>query len=185
MRFPAKTPAVVSDAVRRYVRAKWAVTLAPVFVAGAALAGLVIVTFMLVDRFAETGPSWRGVGPWLTGAVVVGTPLVALGLLLVLRVRPLGTAVRLDQAFPENQDRWATSLDLAKRIEMGESVGAAGCVERLFAETQAQTSDAADVWAWVSASNGSLPKPKPRRRPHPSRALSARTSLSVRVSACW
>lgn len=144
MRFPPDTPAVVRDAVTRYVRTQRRVTLTAVVVTGLALAGLVVMAFMLVDRFVECPLWWRRSGPWSAFVVLVSTPVVALAARVVswVRVRALSTAARLDLALPDNRDRWATAIDLAKRIDAGEHVGAQACVERLFAETEAHTTAA-------------------------------------------
>jgi len=146
MKFPPKTPPVVRRAVKRYARVRRNMLLATVAVVGLALVGLVLATFFLVDRFVECRPALRQVGPWLAVAILAGTPLAALVLAVLRRRAAATTAIQLDQAFPDNQDRWATSLDVAERLQRGEHVGDPAVVERLFSETQAHTSD-----AWVGS----------------------------------
>ena len=139
MRYPPQTPSAVREAIDLYVRQRRTVFCWSAVLAGLGVAGSVLIAFMLFDRSWELTRDVRVLGPRLVGVSVAVTVLLVLCALL-RRWRPFSVAVRLDQALPENLDRWATSLDLATRIERGEYVGAPQCVERLFVDADARTS---------------------------------------------
>ncbi len=140
MRFPDRTPTVVRRAVRQYVALRRVLWLTSILAGGGAVVGCLLFGALLADRFAEWDATWRAVWPWLVRAGLFATGLSALGYLFRYRPRALGVAVGLDQALPELEDRWASSIDLAGRQEAGEDVGAPACVERLLRETEATTS---------------------------------------------
>jgi len=93
---------------------------------------------MLIDRLWEVGQSSRSAGPWSMG-ISAGIAGLLVLCAVVWRWKSFSVAVMLDQALPENEDRWATSLDLLRRQERGETVGATECVERLLEDTEAHT----------------------------------------------
>jgi len=139
MRYPSRTPYAVRTAVDLYVRRRKTNACRAAALAWLGLTGMVVLAFMLLDRFGEWVVWLRAAGPWL---VCFSAALTALWMMYVVvrRWRPFSVAIHLDQAFPENRDRWATSLDLAERMEKGEHVGARRAVERLFLETEEKTS---------------------------------------------
>ena len=144
MRFPENTPAVVRAAVRGYLSRKRIVAAATILCAGFSLAALTALGGMLVDRFFECPLGWRQAVRVLYAAFVVGSPLLAAAAMLRRR-RALSVAIRLDQELPGNKDRWATSLDLARRQAEGENVGHAESIHRLYQETASGTPARAGV----------------------------------------
>ena len=138
MKFPSGTPSAVRTAVGLYVRRRKALLCWNAFFWWLGTAGAIVLAFVLIDRFWECSQEFREIGPWSVAATaaLVGLAIVCVAL---WRWRPFPVAVGLDQALPENLDRWATSLDLCTRLERGESVGAQMCVERLLADTDTET----------------------------------------------
>ena len=138
MKYPTKTPSAVRAAIDLYVRRRRVTFCWTVLLVWLAAAGTIVSAFMLIDRFWEVGLSFRSAGPWSVG---ISSGIAGLLILcaVVWRWKPFSVAVMLDQALPENLDRWATSLDLSRRLERGERVGATECVERLLADAESQT----------------------------------------------
>ena len=135
MHFPADTPATVRQAIQVYSRT-WRTRQALAAAAGGlALSGLVILTLIVADRFWEVPVAWRHAGPMLVGALLAATAVLVLVVSFLGLPSPLTIAIRLDRAFPEDQDRWASALDLTVRRAQGEAVGADAFVEQLLAET--------------------------------------------------
>ncbi len=137
MRYPAKTPGVVRDAVNRYVRLRRLVASVAIVALGLALAGAVALIGMGLDRFWELPAGWRSVGPVLAWVILISAALGVLGWFVVWRPRPLAMAIRLDNHFPMNRDTWSTALDLALREEQGVPGGKAGAVSRVWDEAAA------------------------------------------------
>jgi len=135
MRFPRGTPKVVRKAVRRYVRDRRSVMVRTVLFAGLALAGLVALTVCVLDRYVELSNAVRVAGPIAVAGILCASLIAAACASALYRPGSLRTAIRLDTALRENADRWATSLDLLRRRELGQPVGAESCVERLLADT--------------------------------------------------
>jgi hypothetical protein len=103
---------------------------------------------MVIDRLVEWPATGRQTGPWLCAGVALVGFLAALWALLRSE-RPLSVAIRLDQTLRKNEDRWATSLDLAGRRTLGGDTDRPETVERLFRETEQRTS-ARDAISMVS-----------------------------------
>ncbi len=135
MPFPEKTPVVVQLALRRHAfKQKFFKALAWL-VAGLAGTGLIVLACLVLDRFVECSPAWRIGGGWAALTVFVASLIGA----VVSMLRPtawFALAVRLDQSLPENQDRWATALDMADRTAAGLPTGSPERLARLFAETE-------------------------------------------------
>lgn len=142
MNFPELTPTVVRKAVQRYVRVRAACDSLTWLASGLAAGGVVILGSLLLDRFVECAPAWR---VWLLRAAMACVLLGIAGAAAVLlrRRSVFPVAVRLDQALPGNQDRWATALDLARRMKDGGPVGDPALVAQLMTDTERVTSDAA------------------------------------------
>lgn len=139
MTFPANTPAVVREALTRYLRTRRCIAGLTCLTAGLAAAVCVLLAVLLLDRFAECAPAWRVAALWLgAGAATAGAVAGLCALLRHARVFP--AAVILDQALPRNEDRWATVLDLLARQAAGEQPADADNMHRLLAETEAVTS---------------------------------------------
>src|SRR4051812_10341738 len=116
MNFPANTPAAVRDAVATYATRRMLIACATALAAGAGLAGLAALAYLLADRLVEWPAAGRITGP-IVFVVVLGVALYVIARALLFRERPLSIAIRLDQALPENQDRWATALELSGQRE--------------------------------------------------------------------
>src|SRR5262245_61251369 len=134
-RYAKATPASVRRAVAIYVARRRAVGVSSSLLLGAAGAAAIAVAFILADRYGEWSVGVRASGPWLAllslAAGVVGAVAA------VLRPHdPFRVAVRLDRAFPQHQDRWSSSLDLAEQADAGKHVGDRASVDRLLADTE-------------------------------------------------
>src|SRR4051812_35399130 len=105
MKFPAHTPAAVRDAVAAYTLRRKLVACATALAAGAGAAGLIVLAYLLADRFFEWPIGARITGP-IVCVIAAGIGVFAMIRTLLHRERPLSVAIRLDQALPENQDRW-------------------------------------------------------------------------------
>src|SRR5207253_3163359 len=98
-------------------------------------AAAVALGFMIVDRYVQLPIPARLTGPWLAGiALAVG--IIGAIVALLRRHDPFRVAVKLDIAFPQHRDRWASSLDLAERIDAGDDAGHRASLDRLFADTE-------------------------------------------------
>ena len=138
MNFPAQTPAAVRAAITAYVTRRRLVACATALALGAGLAGLIALAFLLLDRFVEAPPAARFVGPVLC----IVAALLALAAILRALLRdesPLPIAIRLDQALPQNQDRWATALELADPRHRTASPASPELVARVLRETDTTT----------------------------------------------
>lgn len=145
LRFPPLTPPAVRRAVRAYVAARRLASLALVLLVGVTLALAALLGFMLLDRLVELPLTVRWLGPGLVAAIAVGTLLAAAVSFARYRPRGLATAIELDAALPANADRWATSLDLAARLDAGEAMPARALIDHLLADAQRDASPAPAV----------------------------------------
>jgi hypothetical protein len=136
MHYAGTTPANVRRAVAIYVaRRRW-VGVAAALVAAIATAIVLLLAFIVADRYAQLPQALRDAGPRLVEMALLAGVVGAI-VALVRRHDPFGVAVRLDQAFPHHLDRWSSSLDLADQIAAGRNVGDQASLDRLFADTEA------------------------------------------------
>jgi hypothetical protein len=138
MNFPAHTPAAVQDAVAVYAARRRLIACATALAAGAGAAGLIVLAYLMADRLAEWPGAGRVTGPAIC-LLVLGVTLFAIMRALLHRERPLSIAIRLDQALPENQDRWSTALEMSALRENESAAGSAELISRMLRETQDAT----------------------------------------------
>lgn len=138
MQFPQKTPAVVQRALRRYALAQKLCAAMAWAAAALAGAGLIVLACLLLDRFVDCSPAWRVWG-CRAALAILAAGAAAIVLVLFRQTPWFALAVRLDQALPKNQDRWATALDMADRTAAGAATGSPERLARLFAETESLT----------------------------------------------
>ena len=138
MNFPAQTPAAVRAAITAYVTRRKLVTCATALALGAGLAGLIALAFLVLDRFIEAPTAARFLGPALC-LVAALLALIAILRALLRDENPLPIAIRLDQALPQNQDRWATALELSDPHHRTASPASPELVARILLETDATT----------------------------------------------
>lgn len=134
MRFPKNTPVAVQLAVRRHAKRMRRAWLAAILSAGSAIAGMLTWCCIVMDRFVEIDPGWRAWAPALALTIVALTVLGAAAFALLWRPHPLKMAIRLDRWRPENEDRWASAIDFARRLENNPAPHGAGCMRRVFSE---------------------------------------------------
>ncbi len=142
MNFPPQTPAAVRTAVTAYADRHKAVTLGAL--AGFSIATVLLLTLasLLTDRFVEMPVLVRAAGLLL----VLVTAAICLPLILRALLRrepPRAIAIRLDAALPQNQDRWATALELSSPASTATQPASPELVARLLRETDANTTPAA------------------------------------------
>ncbi len=138
MKFSAHTPAAVRDAVSAYNTRRKVIACATALAAGAGVAGLIVLAYVLVDRLVEWPAVGRMTGPGIC-LVAIGAALFAIVRALLRRERALSVAIRLDQALPENQDRWATALEMSAPRENEDVPGSPDLIARMLRETQEVT----------------------------------------------
>jgi hypothetical protein len=138
MKFPAHTPAAVRDAVAAYTLRRKLVACATALAAGAGAAGLIVLAYLLADRLVEWPSAGRMTGP-IVCVIAVGVGLFAMIRTLLHRERPLSVAIRLDQALPENQDRWSTALEMSALRESESAHASPELIDRIMRETQETT----------------------------------------------
>src|SRR5437016_5601658 len=129
MNFPAHTPAAVRDAVAAYANRRKLIACATALAVGAGAAGLVVLAYLLADRLVEWPIAGRVTGPAIC-LIALGVGLFAITRALLHRERPLSVAIRLDQALPENQDRWSTALEMSALRESENATGSPELIAR-------------------------------------------------------
>ena len=141
MKYATTTPANVRRAVAIYIVWRRFVGAAAALLAGGAAAAAAAVAFMAGDRYVQGPQLIRDAGPWVAG-LALGAGVAAAIAALLRRHSPFRVAVRLDQAFPQHQDRWSSSLDLAEQVAGRAQCGQSGqsqppfCGYRVFAGGQ-------------------------------------------------
>ena len=136
MGYASTIPANVRRAVSIYVRWRRFIGGLTALLAGTAAAAAVTVAFMVVDRYTQWPQAVRIGGPWIALTALAPGVLAAL-VALLRRHSPFRALVRLDRAFPQHQDRWSSSLDLAEQVAAGRNAGHRPSLDRLFADTDA------------------------------------------------
>src|SRR5438105_3842059 len=116
MNFPAQTPAAVRDAVGAYSTRRKLIACTTALAACVGAAGLIALAYLLADRLVEWPAAGRVTGPAIC-LFALGVGLFAIARALRHRECPLSVAIRLDQALPENQDRWSTALEMSAARE--------------------------------------------------------------------
>ena len=138
MKFPAHTPAAVRDAVAAYTMRRKLVACATALAAGAGAAGLIVLAYVLADRLFEWPIAGRMTGPVIC-VIAMAVGLAAMIRVILHRERPLSVAIRLDQALPENQDRWSTALEMSALRESESAHASPELIDRIMRETQETT----------------------------------------------
>ena len=143
MNFPPQTPAAVRAAVTAYADRHKAVTLCTLVGFSIATLSLVTLAYLLTDRFVEMPVLVRAAGLLLLlVAAAIFLPVILRALLR--REPPRAIAIRLDAALPQNQDRWATALELSSVPAPNTTQPASPeLVARLLRETDTTTTPAA------------------------------------------
>lgn len=143
MNFPPQTPAAVRTAVTAYSTRHKFVTIYTLAGFSIGTLSLITLAYLLTDRFVEMPVLLRATGLLLVVvAAAIFLPLILRALLR--REPPRAIAIRLDAALPQNQDRWATALELASAPAATTAQPASPeLVARLLRDTDANTTPAA------------------------------------------
>ena len=141
MNFPPQTPAAVRTAVTAYVTRHKFVTVFTLcaIVGGAGYATLLLT--VLADRFVEMPLALRASALALNLLINVFM-IVAVVRVFLRREPPRAIAIRLDAALPQNQDRWATALELSSPDATATQPASPELVARLLRDTEASTTPA-------------------------------------------